>query len=330
MKNVISTAMVLTGTFIGAGFASGQEIMQYFGVFGKFGIVGVLISCILLGAFTYCTADNISCLGEKSYVEQICKFRCVNWLFNCYMLLIFCTMITAFGESLNQAFDFPKIYGVILIDAVTIIILYFGAGGLIKLNSAVTPLIILGIVFVFCIKNTTEVFSYNNFVSSGIIYTSYNVISLPFVMIGIKNILSSKKNIMLCTTVFCGIIFVLALCILCILKGVDTTSAIPLLNAVSEDYTLMFIFLLAMAMLTTAVSNGYGFINAVGINKNVSLVFLFVFSLLFSLFSFGFIVRYLYSFFGYMGLYILLTNFNIFLKNREKPRKIKKIYNNYK
>ena len=330
MKNVISAAMVLIGTFIGAGFASGQEIMQYFGVFGKLGAFGIAISCMLLGAFTYCTADNIICLGEKAYIEKICKYKWVNLLFNCYMLLIFCTMITAFGESLNQAFGFPKIYGVIFIDAVTIIILYFDAEGLIKLNSAVTPLIILGIVFVYCVKNTTEVFSYNNFVTSGIIYKSYNVIYMPFVMVGMKNILSSRKNIMLCTAVFCGTIFAVALCILSILKGVDTTSAIPLLNAVAKDYTLIFIFVLAMAMLTTAVSNGYGFINAVVINKRLSLTFLFVFSLLFSLFSFGFIVRYLYSFFGYMGIYILLTNFHIFLKNREKPRKIKIKCNNHK
>ena len=42
MKNVVNVAMVLTGTFIGAGFASGREIWQYFGIFGKFGI---LIGC---------------------------------------------------------------------------------------------------------------------------------------------------------------------------------------------------------------------------------------------------------------------------------------------
>ena len=40
MKNVINAVMVLTGTFIGAGFASGKEIWQYFGVFGDFGMVG--------------------------------------------------------------------------------------------------------------------------------------------------------------------------------------------------------------------------------------------------------------------------------------------------
>lgn len=323
MKNVISSAMVLTGTFIGAGFASGQEILQYFGVFGKYGIAGIAISCLLLGLFTYCTADNIICLGDKKYIEQLCKFKWVNCLLNCYMLLIFCTMITAFGECLNQAFDFPKIYGVVLIDVVTIIILYFGAEGVVKLNTIVTPLIIAGIVFALFANNTVAVFSYNSFATSAVIYTSYNVISMPFVMVGMKNMFLKRKNIILCPVVFSGIIFALALCILQILKGVNTASAIPLLDAVSKGYTFIFVFVLSMSMLTTAVSNGYGYVNSVTFNKKTSLTFLGIFAVLFSLFSFDFIVKYIYSFFGYMGLYILFVNFYIFMKNREKPRKLK-------
>ena len=50
MKNALSAAMVLIGTFIGAGFASGQEVIQYFGIFGNYGVVGILISCLLLSA----------------------------------------------------------------------------------------------------------------------------------------------------------------------------------------------------------------------------------------------------------------------------------------
>ena len=76
-----------------------------------------------------------------------------------------------------------------------------------------------------------------------------------------------------------------------------------------------------MSMLTTAVSNGHGFINGVAFDKMQSIVFLGAFTIVFSLFSFGFIIKYLYSLFGYMGLYIFIKNFYIFLKNKEKTRK---------
>lgn len=328
MKNVVNAAMVLIGTFIGAGFASGQEVLQYFGVFGKYGVLGVVISCFLIGLFTYCTADNIEYLGEKEYIDRICMFGCVNWLLNLYMLVMFATMITAFGECLNQVFGFPKIYGVILIDAVTIIILYFGANGVVKLNGVATPLIIAGIIFAFAANNTVSVFSYNNFASSAVIYASYNVITLPFVMVGMRDMLKSKKGMLGCSVIFSGTIFILALCLLKLLNGADTNVSIPLLDVVSENYVYVLIFVLAMSMLTTAVSNGYGFLNAISFNKKISLIFLGLFAVLFSLFSFNFIVKYLYSFFGYMGLYILFINFYIFIKNREKPQKLK--INNYK
>lgn len=324
MKNALSAAMVLIGTFIGAGFASGREVYQYFGIFGKYGGAGIAISCIILGLFTYCTADNIQCLGEEVYIERICNFRWVKWFFNCYMLLIFCTMITAFGECLHQAFDFPKIYGVILIDFVAIIILYFGAEGLIKFNTFVTPVIVSGIFFALISEKTVNVFAYNNFVTSSVVYTSYNIISLPFVMSGMKKIFSSRKTIAACATIFGGIIFLLAVCVLKLLNAADVNDSIPILGVVSKNYVYVFILVLAMSMLTTAVANGYGFMSAVAVCKKHTLPFLGLFAILFSLFSFSFVVKYLYGFFGYMGIYILLINFYIFIKNREKPRKVKK------
>lgn len=327
MKNVLSSVMVLVGTFIGAGFASGQEVLQYFAVFGKFGTAGIFISCLILGFFTYCTAENINCMGEKMYIQQMCRFKWVNWLLNCYMLLIFCTMITAFGECLNQVFHLPKIFGVILIDAITLLILHCGADGLVKLNTVVTPLVILGIILACFANNTVDVFSYNNFVTYAVIYTSYNIISIPFVMAGMKNMLSSKKDAVLCSVIFSISIFVLAICILKLLQGAEPTAPIPLLEVISNNYVYFFIFVLAMSMLTTAVSNGYGFVKGVGLNNKFVLMFLGIFAIIFSVFSFGFIVKYLYGFFGYMGLYILLINFWNFIKNKEKPRKIQIINN---
>ncbi|MEE1043194.1 MAG: hypothetical protein UH854_04440 [Clostridia bacterium] len=329
MKNALSAAMVLIGTFIGAGFASGQEIIQYFGIFGNYGIFGMVISCLLLGLFTYCTTDNICFLGEGEYVNVLCKFKWVSYIINGYMILIFATMITAFGESFEQMFHLPKMYGVLIINIVTMIILHFGADAVVKFNVFVTPLIISGIIISFFANNTVSVF--NNFGISAIVYTSYNVITLPFVILGMKEMLRNKKVSALCSIIFSIIIFVLALCIFVLLKGVDGESVqIPLLSVVLGWYVYVLGFVLAMSMLTTAVSSGYGLVNAVNIAPEKVMFFLFFFALFFSMLRFNFIVKYLYMVFGYMGIYILVQNFCIFIKNREKPRKIKIINNNRK
>ena len=47
-------AMIYVGSIIGAGFASGREIWQYFGVFGKTGIVGLFIAGCLFVIFGIC------------------------------------------------------------------------------------------------------------------------------------------------------------------------------------------------------------------------------------------------------------------------------------
>ena len=313
--------MVLIGTFIGAGFASGQEIIQYFGIFGNYGIAGIFISCILLSVFTYCTIDNVCFLGEKEYINRLCRYKWVSFLIKGYMILIFGTMITAFGESLNQLFGLPKIFGVFFINLATIIILCFGSTAVLKFNSIVTPLIILGILLSLFSNNTVSVF--NNFCTSAIVYTSYNVITLPFVIIGMKDIVDKKRNSIACSAIFGSVIFILALCLFLLLGEVDgEIIQIPLLSVVSDNYIYVMVIILALSMLTTAVSNGYGLMNMVTLPRKFIIAFLFVFALVFSSFRFNFIVKYLYMIFGYMGIYILANNFWVFVKNREKPRKI--------
>lgn len=46
-KNWIKIASIYIGTVIGAGFASGKEIIEFFGVYGIKGIVGIIISGVL-------------------------------------------------------------------------------------------------------------------------------------------------------------------------------------------------------------------------------------------------------------------------------------------
>ena len=51
--------LIFTGSFLGAGFVSGQEIMQFFGVFGKMGVVGMFLSVALFGVFGYIFMDLV-------------------------------------------------------------------------------------------------------------------------------------------------------------------------------------------------------------------------------------------------------------------------------
>ena len=55
MKNMkaFSIAMAFAGTIIGAGFASGQELMQFFGNFGMMGILGSVVAVLFFAGYAY-------------------------------------------------------------------------------------------------------------------------------------------------------------------------------------------------------------------------------------------------------------------------------------
>ncbi|WP_052074127.1 hypothetical protein [Tetragenococcus muriaticus] len=50
-------AMAFVGIIIGAGFASGQEILQYFTSFGIWGIIGTIVSVFIFGFFGFVIVD---------------------------------------------------------------------------------------------------------------------------------------------------------------------------------------------------------------------------------------------------------------------------------
>ncbi|MCF0125060.1 MAG: hypothetical protein HUJ68_04775, partial [Clostridia bacterium] len=55
MKNVLKIVFVIIGTLIGAGFASGQEMYIFFFSYGKKGLIGIIISSIIIGMVIYKT-----------------------------------------------------------------------------------------------------------------------------------------------------------------------------------------------------------------------------------------------------------------------------------
>lgn len=48
LKRVITIALAYIGVVVGAGFASGQEVLQYFVAHGKIGMMAVLMTAILM------------------------------------------------------------------------------------------------------------------------------------------------------------------------------------------------------------------------------------------------------------------------------------------
>lgn len=64
-------AATYIGTIVGAGFASGQEVLQFFSAFGWLGILGIFLASTLFFIFGYMILMIGRALNASAYVEVV-------------------------------------------------------------------------------------------------------------------------------------------------------------------------------------------------------------------------------------------------------------------
>lgn len=69
MKNIFKVTFVILGTIIGAGFASGQEIVLFFNRYDKKGFIGLIFMSLILMLCIYLTFEFIIKKDINTYRE---------------------------------------------------------------------------------------------------------------------------------------------------------------------------------------------------------------------------------------------------------------------
>ena len=65
--DILCCALALLGSVVGAGFASGREIVRFFAAHGAMGFVAVAFSLAALAALFLCLAERLSAAGAEIY-----------------------------------------------------------------------------------------------------------------------------------------------------------------------------------------------------------------------------------------------------------------------
>src|SRR5699024_2660360 len=154
MIRVLKIGFAFMGVIVGAGFPSGQEILQYFTIFGTLGRIEAFVSTAL---FTYLEMilTNIGrSLNVKSNRDGIYKIS-GRWLWYIVDVVIIFTlfgvgvvMIAGAGSTLNQQFDMPVFLGSLLM------VIIVGAAMMMKLDkviaiiASITPFLLLFILII--------------------------------------------------------------------------------------------------------------------------------------------------------------------------------------
>ncbi len=337
----LKKAFIISGVFIsgliGAGFATGSEILLYFSRYSKLGFFGIILSVSIFSIILYAVTQRSKKLGTyniDSYFSSIMNrylsffSTVISYLL---IMIIFCAMLSGSGELLRCVFGIRKIYGVLIMLISSHLILSKGYKGFVSAQTVMSILIILSILL-FCIyilffrEQNVAVFKPEiNWAISSVSYSAYNLLTACAILCILSkdsDKLTNKRAAIITFTILLPIISMLWY-IICIYNGMINLGAMPLLTIAMRQSDLLGYFYFVtifISMLTTAVSNAYALISRIKefTAKKIAHYSVLITGFFLSGFDFEFIVDKLYRFAGVLSIFVLFYIIKDFIKNSKK------------
>lgn len=326
MKNIFSIVLVIIGTLIGAGFASGREIYIFFLQYGKTGIIGIILSSIITSAIIFKVLKIVKTYEIENYNKLLERInwkyeyinKIINVIVNAFLLISFYVMVAGFSAYVAQSYNIPTYVSSIVFVTICYLTFKKNIKGVIKVNELLVPFLILLIMYLglknslFIIKDVDQINqSKNGWIISSILYTSYNSIVLIPVLTSIRKCIDNKKAIIKTSIISGLIIILLAISIFgLLLRGEVWASSLemPLAEITLQfGYIFKYIYgcVIIVSIFTSAISTGYSFLTNISTNKksyNKILLIICVTGVFISNIGFSKLVEILYPIFGILGL----------------------------
>lgn len=152
IKQSIHIALAVVGLVVGAGFASGQEILQYFVAFGTNGIWAAVVSALVMGVATFAIVQLGSYFGaeEHSTVFDRVAHPLISKLFDIIVIIalfsIGFVMFAGAGANLNQQWGLPTWLGSSLMLALVLVCGMLDVDKVSRIIGAVTPFVVIAVI----------------------------------------------------------------------------------------------------------------------------------------------------------------------------------------
>ncbi|MFD1705714.1 hypothetical protein ACFSCZ_02995 [Siminovitchia sediminis] len=146
-SEAFQVAAVFVGTIVGAGFATGREIVEFFTRFGAWGTAAILLAGVLFiisGAKMMLIAIHIKAQSFEELNQYLFgRFSAVMNLFLFMMLAGVCAVMLSGAEALfTEQLNLPRHSGLLFTVVLTLIVLSAGIKGLFGVNAFVVPLMV--------------------------------------------------------------------------------------------------------------------------------------------------------------------------------------------
>lgn len=136
------------GTVVGAGFATGREIVEFFSRFGFIGFLSILLSgclLILLGSKLMRIAARINAVSYQEFnVHLFGKWagRGINIIMLFMLLGVTAVMLAGAGAVFEEQLGLTKNLGIFITIFFSFVVMMVGTKGLFAVNSFVVPIMV--------------------------------------------------------------------------------------------------------------------------------------------------------------------------------------------
>lgn len=315
---------LITGTTIGAGYASGREIWEFFGSGSE---LAILLFTIL---FILCVKNILMISYESKTSHYLPVLKKITGpklaVFYDYMILVYLfsvtiIMIAGSGASF-QSFGFPAWWGTGFICLALIIIFRKGIYGLLGINQVLMPILIISLIFALVIfiqdEKINVFFDWKNQSNwtAAFPFTALNILPLVAVLGAIGKNIRSKGEIYFASIMsglILGIISFIYNRSLIHLSETMIMSEIPLF-AIINNYHFNIIILMSimlwLAIYTTAAATLLGMVTRIRewIKQPIGKLVFYILLCMLPLSGIGFsqLISVIYPLYGVLNLYILV------------------------
>lgn len=344
MLGIFAAAFSYVAALMGAGFASGQEVVTFFVIFDKFGIIGIAVSSLLIGLFgglvsEYAMRSDVNYTGIVSSLMHERAAKAINMLTLVYSIAVIAVMLACFGEIGTMLYGLPKLAGAAALALVCGFLLIKGSNTALKFNGVIGAMLFVATAAV-CLyllgyrehQTFGDVGKAANATASGGVYAGYNLISVGTVLANGRVFLKKKGDGIQCGAAAGVMIFLLLTMmwgIINIYYGKIDLGEVPMLtltmresNALAKGYALV----IAAAVLTTALSSGMCATEYIEEKTGTVKAVILVMGIGLALSGAGFskLIDTLYRYCGYVGMiaaFFVMVKTGNKVKGREKRRK---------
>lgn len=332
VRTAIEIAFTYIGTVVGAGFASGQETLQFFTLFGSKGMWGIAL-CILLfsvmGTKMMLMSHRLGSSSYQDFNRAIFGEKWSGWIniFVGFSLFgITSAMMAGVGSLFEEQLGLSFHIGVVGTMLLSLFVLHRGMDGLISVNTLVVPIMFsfMIVIFIFSFKTlsiqtllSTQPIYRGSWILSAFSYVAFNVALSQAVLIPLGSKIKDKTAIHWGGWLAgIGLGIMLFVCNSVFLQNLSNVSRleIPMAYIVSglgSGVKILFLCVVWGEIFTTLVGNVYGLTQSLEeslpfIRRSTMMLVLFVLSYVCSLIGFPSLVGSVYPVLGYCGIFMMI------------------------